>query len=120
MVEIRDYQVWAKHIHGDEALKRRILDMWPGELIELEIGGLSGCWKKMEANRSTGEPTSGIKPLGKTRRYWHHLCEKRNGDLVPISEAPPSKGFLVGTSRLKVAETDAATREAPAAETPIS
>ncbi len=110
MVEIRDYQIWAKHIHGDEALKRRILDMWPGELMELEIGGLSGCWKKMEANRSTGEATSGIKPLGKARRYWHHLCEKRNGDLVQISEAPPSKGFLVGTKRLNAATSDAAVR----------
>lgn len=110
MVEIRDYQIWAKHIHGDEALKRRILGMWPGELIELEIDGYPGCWKKMEANRSTGEPTHGIKPLGKTRRYWHHLCEKRNGDLVPISEAPPSKGFLDGTKRPAAATSDAAAR----------
>ena len=104
LVEINDYQIWAKHVHGDEALKRRILGLWPGELIELEIGGFSGCWKKMQDNQATGEPTGGIKPLGKSRRYWHHLFRKRRGDLLPISEAAPSKGFLVGTSRLKVAE----------------
>ncbi len=87
LVEIRDFQIWGNHIHDDDTLKRRIFGMKPGELIELEIDGYLGFWKKMRDNRSTGGPTHGLKPLGKSRRYWHHLYSERHEDLVSIAEA---------------------------------
>ncbi len=63
--------------------------METGELIKLVVEGHPGHWKKMEANRTTGELTQGLKPLGKARRHWHNLCRERIGDLVPISPARP-------------------------------
>ncbi len=88
LVEVRDFQVWAKHIHGDDALKHRIFGMKAGELIELKIAGApKSLWKKMADNRSTGKPTHGLKPLGADRRAWHYLCRERREELVAIAEA---------------------------------
>lgn len=87
LVEIRDHQIWAKHIHGNEPLKAKILTLVAGELIELEVNGFRGVWKKMEDNGKTGEPTDGIKPFGKARDAWHILAQSRRGDLIPIQEA---------------------------------
>lgn len=86
-VEVRDFQIWANHIHGDENLKSRVLAMKAGELIELEVDGFRGVWKKMENNKDSGEPTEGIKPFGKARGRWHQLCGERREDLVSITEA---------------------------------
>ncbi len=68
-------------------MRYRIFGMSPGELIGLEVGGCLGIWKKMENNRTTGEPTQGLKPLGKAKRYWRHLYSKRREDLVSIRTA---------------------------------
>ena len=87
LVEVRDFQVWGKHIHGNEELKRKILSLRPGVLIELEVNGFRGVWKKMEDNRTTGDPTEGIKPFGRARAEWHALCRDRRGDVVSIKEA---------------------------------
>lgn len=88
LVEVRDFQVWANHIHGDDALKRRIIGMKAGELIELKIADApQSFWEKMADNRSTGKPTHGLKPLGKARRTWRYLCRERREDLVSIAQA---------------------------------
>lgn len=87
LVEVRDYQIWAKHIHGNERLKERVLALKAGDLIELEVDGFRGVWKKMDDNRTTGEATPGIRPFGKARDAWHDLCRMRRGDLVSIAEA---------------------------------
>ncbi len=89
LVEIRDHQVWAEHIHGDDALKRRIIGMKAGDLIELKIAGSARAfWKKMQNNRSTGKPTHGLKPLGAARHTWAYLYRARREELVSIAEAP--------------------------------
>lgn len=41
-VEIRDHALWVKHIHGNEPLKQRILDMAAGETIKLAVNGSHG------------------------------------------------------------------------------
>ena len=85
MIEIRDYALWAKHIHGDEVLKQKILRLEQGELIPLEIDSTPGIYKKMDDGKD-GRSTPGLKGVGKARDYWHGLQDRR-GDLISIQEA---------------------------------
>ena len=88
VVEILSHQIWTRHIHGDSALRRRILGLPPGALIEIEVGGYVCVWKKME-NGPEGAHTKGLIPIGKGRRFWRHLYSKRREDLVSIGLAQP-------------------------------
>ena len=83
-VEVRDHALWAKHIHGNEALKRKIISLSQGELIELTVDGWQGVWVKMDDGKD-GRPTPGIKAVGLARKKWHAMNDHR-GKLVPISE----------------------------------
>lgn len=85
LVEVRDHVQWAKHIHGNEALKQKVLAMPAETLIEIEVDGVRGMWKKMSDSKH-GMPTPGLKGLGKARDHWHGL-QTRRGELVPIGEA---------------------------------
>jgi hypothetical protein len=84
VVEIRDHSLWPKHIHGNEPLKRKLLGMPEGTLIELEVDGFLGTWKKM-SNGKDGLPMPGIRAIGPARQHWHGL-QIRRGQLVSISE----------------------------------
>ena len=85
LVEVRDHALWAKHIHGNESLKAKILAM-PGKcLIELVVDGKTGFWKKMDDGKD-GRPTPGLKGVGDAQKSWHQLQDRR-GSLVSISEA---------------------------------
>ena len=114
-VEITDTALWIKHIHNDPVTPRRrgwrgkllellatdttepsadelkeLLSSLPGgELVELEVGGHVGPWKKM-ADGADGRPTPGIKAVGRAREPWKSL-QARRGDLIPIRlpPAPP-------------------------------
>lgn len=82
MVEVRDYALWIKHIHGNEPLKELLLALQAGELIELQVAGVRGIWKKMDDGKD-GRATQGIKALGKAKDHWHALQADR-GELVSI------------------------------------
>ncbi len=84
VVEVRDFALWPKHLHGNEPLKEKLLTMKAGELIELEVNGVRGMWKKMDDGKD-GRPTPGIKGLGTARQQWHAL-QNRRGELVSIRE----------------------------------
>jgi len=84
VVEIRDYALWPKHIHQNEELKNKIIDMQEGDLIELEVEGVRGMWKKMDDGKD-GRATPGIKGLGTAKTHWHGIQDRR-GDLVSIKE----------------------------------
>lgn len=84
VVEVRDFALWAKHIHGNEPLKEKIIDLPAGTLIDLVIDGERGVWKKMDDGRD-GRTTPGLKGIGLARRSWHALQDRR-GELVPIKE----------------------------------
>ncbi len=84
-VEVRDHALWIKHIHGNETLKEQLINLSAGELIELEIDGFSGMWKKMDDGKD-GRPTPGIKAIGKAREHWHSLQSDR-GELVSIHQS---------------------------------
>jgi len=83
LVEVRDYALWPKHIHGDDALRDRLLAMRAGELVELTVDGVSGVWKKMSDGKD-GRPTPGLKALHNARRHWHLLFRNEPGKLVSI------------------------------------
>jgi len=84
MVEVRDHALWIKHIHGNEPLKERLQELQAGTLIELQVSGYRGMWKKMDDGKD-GRPTPGIKALGKARDQWHALQADR-GELVTIKD----------------------------------
>ena len=83
-VEVRDYALWAKHVHGNEPLKAKLISLTQGELIELEVDGYKGVWKKMDDGKD-GRPTEGVKPLLGAKAHWRELQEQR-GTLVSIEE----------------------------------
>ena len=82
MVEVRDHALWIKHVHGNEPLKERLLALQGGELVELQVAGVRGMWKKMDYGKD-GRPTQGIKALGKAKEHWHAIQADR-GELVSI------------------------------------
>ena len=85
IVEIRDHALWIKHIHGNETLKEKLLGLQAGELIQLEVDGQVGTWKKMDDGKD-GRPSFGIKALAKAREHWHSLQVSR-GEMVSIKES---------------------------------
>lgn len=88
--EVRDYVIWSKHLHGDPALQARIETMAPAEVLDLEIDGVKGSWRKMDQGRD-GRPTPGIRPLGSAQDFWRDLYRSRRGDVVSValaSDAP--------------------------------
>ena len=95
LVEVRDHALWLKHIHGNEDLKSELMNLNEGDLVELDVDGFCGMWKKMDDGKD-GRPTQGVKAIGKARKYWHNLQSKR-GELVIIQKAasksiPPATG----------------------------
>ena len=82
-VEVRDHVLWAKHIHGNQALREEILALGAGAVIRLEVDGHIGSWVKME-NGAKGVSTNGIRPVGATKRWWSEVYAGKRGDLVGI------------------------------------
>jgi len=85
IVEVRDHALWAKHIHGNEQLKTKILGLSQGKIIELIVDGCRGTWVKMD-DGTDGRPTPGLKAVGTARTKWHEMNEQR-GSVVSIQEA---------------------------------
>lgn len=98
VVEVRDYVLWPKHIHGDLALRKELLALEAGAVIALMVDGTAGTWVKMDDSR-TGAPTPGLKALGAARDHWHGLFRSRRGAVITISKASPEPGVQQGRSR---------------------
>ena len=85
LIEVRDFVLWPKHIHGTGNLKEALLALEAGEIVELVVNGYRGHWEKM-ADGKDGRPTPGLKPIGMAKKEWHGLKD-RWGDLVEIKRA---------------------------------
>jgi len=83
-VKIVDSVIWVKHIEEDEPLTHRIMSMTEGEIIELEVDGFVGFWRKMK-NGKDGRQTTGIKPLCEAHKHWQS-AQLRRDMIVPIRE----------------------------------
>jgi hypothetical protein len=95
-VEIRDDSLWAKHIEGDNTLRERILNLPPGEIIDLEIDGVVGHWEKAKTGKD-GRKTDAIKPVGAMRQVWKRF-QARRGECVPIRETRTADYYLKALS----------------------
>jgi hypothetical protein len=84
-VEIRDHALWIKHIHGNIALKNKLLALEAGKIVHLKVDGVNGIWVKMEDGKD-GRPTPGVKAIGPAKSHWHALQDRR-GEIVTIQEA---------------------------------
>lgn len=82
--EVRDYVIWSKHLHGDPALQARIETLAPAEVLDLEVDGVRGSWRKMDQGRD-GRATPGIRPLGSAQAFWRDLYRSRRGDVVSVA-----------------------------------
>jgi hypothetical protein len=80
---VSDYVIWAKHIHDDPELAQRVLAMWAGETIQLEVDGVRGTWRKMD-DGADGRPTPGIRPVGAAQEVWRYLYRSRRGEVVSL------------------------------------
>jgi hypothetical protein len=76
VVEVRDYVLSLKHIHGDPSLRDELLAQQAGALITLEVDGVT--WVKMESGNN-GTPAPGLEALGPARDHW------RSGSLLKPS-----------------------------------
>ena len=83
MLEVKDVVIWIKHIHGNAGTRDDLMARDAGDLAMISIEGTKCAFEKM-ADGKDGRPTSGYKPVGKTREFWKDLYENRRGDLVDI------------------------------------
>lgn len=86
IVEIKDFVIWAKHIHGDKTLREHLLALNEGDPVTLLVDGTKGVWVKMDDGRN-GVPTPGIKPVGPAKRQLAELYRAKKGEIVQISLA---------------------------------
>lgn len=92
-VQVRDYSIWTKHIHGDAALVARLESLAAGQTVCLRVAGTTGVWKKMADNSASGAPMQGLKPLAAARTHWKGLYETNAGELVELFVATPARDF---------------------------
>ncbi|TCS16080.1 hypothetical protein [Caulobacter sp. BK020] len=82
-ITVSDFVIWAKHIHGDDALAARVAGLGAGEILSLTIDGVEGPWRKMDDGKD-GRPTPGVRPLGRAQEFWRELYRTRRGDVVSL------------------------------------
>ena len=95
---VSDYVIWAKHIHDDPELVQRILSMWAGETILLEVDGVKGTWRKMD-DGADGRSTPGIRPIGAAAEVWRYLFKRRRGDVVTLTVIDDRPGVAEATEK---------------------
>ncbi len=113
--EVRDYALWTKHIHGDDALKARLEALEPEQTIALRIQGEVGLWRKMSAYRTSGNPTPGLSPIGPMQARWGEMYRQfksQGGGLVEIELAGNDAGANQSPPASRWEEASNAEREA--------
>ncbi len=99
-VEVSDYVLWTKKVHGDEELKRRLEMLEPGETVTLRVDGTTGVWRKMRANATGGYGVPGLTPLGQAKSAWGELYRRHKpsgGTVVELAAVDEeNRGFAEG------------------------
>jgi len=86
---VSDFVIWTKHIHGDGHLAARVAGLRAGEILNLEVDGVEGPWRKMDDGKD-GRPTPGLRPVGRAQELWRELYKTRRGDVVSLAEPSAS------------------------------
>jgi hypothetical protein len=97
VIRISDESIWLKHIEGDKALRERIRNLAPEEVLDLEVNGVVGKWARMKDGKD-GRPTWGIKPVGEMRLVWTRMRQQQTGKIVTIREVTMADSYLVALS----------------------
>ncbi|MDX2265534.1 MAG: hypothetical protein NW215_11250 [Hyphomicrobiales bacterium] len=84
-VEIRDNVLWPQHIEGSSELVGRLIDMSQGHLVELEVDGFKGLWRKMR-DGADGRPTPGLKPGNADTAAWWQAQQARRHARIQLRE----------------------------------
>ena len=98
-VEVKDYALWIKHVHGDEKLRARLDSLEPEETITLKVAGEEGLWRKMSAYRTSGSPTPGLSPIGPMQSRWGEIYRRfksQGGGLVEIEIVDETSATQIG------------------------
>ena len=82
-VRVRDHALWVRDIYGNEALKARIVEMAPGEEIELEVEGFRARWIKLPTH-GAAEGDHRLKASGEAQRLWHEQRDVRWAGIVAV------------------------------------
>ena len=93
-VEVRDYALWIKHIHGSDALRRKLEALEPDQTVRLRVDGEAGVWKKMKANKTGRSNVPGLTPIGRSEGPLGPVCidaTNRTVRLVDIELAEGSR-----------------------------
>ena len=98
-VNVSDYALWIKHIHGDDELRSYLDALAPDATVSLRIAGEAGVWRKMSAYKTTGRPTPGLSPLGPAQALWKELykANKARGGIVVEIELVSERAGAVGS-----------------------
>jgi hypothetical protein len=88
-VEVRDYALWIKHIHGSDALRRDLEALEPGQTVGLRVDGKTGMWRKMKPNKTGRYNVPGLAPIGEAKAHWGNLFRRHrpHGAVVDIERA---------------------------------
>jgi len=92
-IKISDSNIWAKQVEDDPPLKERILNLAPGNMIDLEVGGVAGRWAKANTGRD-GRATPAIKPVGAMKEVWKNFFQTRRGTFVTIRQTQLADSYL--------------------------
>ncbi|MEJ0078187.1 MAG: hypothetical protein WDO17_22640 [Alphaproteobacteria bacterium] len=92
-IKVLDSNIWAKHIEDDAPLKELILNLAPGALIDLEVGGIAGRWAKANSGKD-GRATAAIKPVGTMKEVWKDFFAARRGTFVTIRQTQLADSYL--------------------------
>jgi hypothetical protein len=93
---INDNSIWVKNIEAGQKLCDRIMQMKPGDLVDLEVDGIVGKWERMRDGKD-GRPTLGIKPVAEMREIWKQM-QRRRGEIVKMREVVTADTYLASLS----------------------
>ena len=82
-VRVRDHALWVSDIYGNDELKRRIVDMQPGDEIELEVEGFRARWVKLPVHGGSDD-NHRLKASGEAQRLWHEQRDVRWAGIVSV------------------------------------
>jgi hypothetical protein len=113
-VEVVDYLLWTKRIHGSLELKSALDALPPESTVRLKVAGRTGIWRKMSRNSTTGASTPGLQPLGEAGKHWRELfkAHKDAGGTVVEIELDDSEATTPSQMRERWEEASPEDQEA--------
>jgi len=97
-INIQDHAIWFKHLPRHD-LKETLGQLPPEGEIQLEIGGVTGRWRRMKRGKDGRLPDAVI-PIGPMKTVWNEWFRTRRGDRVTLRILSPADDWLAGMAVL--------------------